>query len=141
MKSLNSISRRLFALLILSLTLLAATPTQNAAAQAHTVRLVIDYGDGTQKIFTDLPWSKGVTAFDIMNAAQNHPHKITFSYSGSGTTAFLTDIDGQGNEGGGAGKKNWLFWVNTSFADRSFGVYELMPMDVVTWRFAIYEGK
>ena len=65
----------------------------------------------------------------------------TFSYTGSGASAFLTRIDDVANEGGGGAKKNWQLSVNTSYADRSFGVYELQPLDVVFWRFTTQEGK
>jgi hypothetical protein len=37
-----------------------------------------------------------------MNAAKGHPHGITFSYTGSGGSSFLTKIDDVANEGGGA---------------------------------------
>ena len=45
------------------------------------------------------------------------------------------------NEGGSGAKKNWQLWVNTSYADKSFGVYEVQPLDVVFWRFTTQEGK
>ena len=64
-----------------------------------------------------------------MNAAKDRPHGITFSYSGSGASAFLTRIDDVANEGGA--KKNWQLWVNTSYADKSFGVYEVQRRGVL----------
>ena len=64
---------------------------------------------------------------------------VTFSYTGSGASAFLTRIDDVANEGGA--KKNWQLWVNTSYADKSFGVYEVQPLDVVFWRFTTQAGK
>ena len=66
---------------------------------------------------------------------------LTFSYTGSGASAFLTRIDDVANEGGAAAKKNWQLWVNTSYADKSFGVYEVQPLDVVFWRFTTQAGK
>jgi hypothetical protein len=111
------------------------------AAQGATVRLVIDYGDGTVKIFTELPWTKGTTVLDVMNAAKARPRGITLRHSGSGETAMLSEIDGLPNEGGGSGKRNWQLWVNTTYAERGFGVYELQPLDVVTWRFGAARGK
>src|SRR5215471_6993989 len=36
-------------------------------------------------------------------------------------------------------KKNWQLWVNTSYADRGFGAYEVQPLDVVFWRFTTQE--
>src|SRR5262245_2014877 len=117
------------------LTMLLLGACADSFAQPATVRLVIDYGDGVTKTITDLPWSKGQTVLDVMNAAKNHPHGITFNASGSGASAFLTQIDDVANQGGGAGKKNWQFWVNAAYADRSFGAYEVQASDVVFWRF------
>jgi Domain of unknown function (DUF4430) len=69
--------------------------------------------------------------------------KITVQnyYTGSGDAAFLTRIDDVPNEGGGGGRKSWQLWVNTAYADRSFGVYEIQALDVVYWRFTTKEGK
>jgi hypothetical protein len=111
------------------------------AAQSAAIRLVIDYGDGVIKTMTGLPWSKGSTVLDVMNAAKARPHGMTFSYSGSGGSSVLNQIDDARNEGGGVGQKNWQLWVNTTYADRSFGVYEVQAFDVVYWRFTTQEGK
>src|SRR2546427_5001000 len=86
----RSLTRRAAATLLA--LLLVATTSHWALAQSATVRLVIDYGDGAVKIFTDLPWSKGTTVLDVMNAAQGRPHGITFKQTGSGA-ALLTQID------------------------------------------------
>ena len=126
----------------LALILLWAGATHDrTAAQAATVRLIIDYGDGVIKTMTGLPWSKGNTVLDVMNAAKGHPHGITFSYTGSGGSSFLTKIDDVANEGGGAAKKNWQLWINTMYADRGFGSYEVQAFDVVFWRYTTQQGK
>ena len=78
-------------------------------AQSPTVRLVVDYGDGVTKTIAQLPWAKGSTVLDVMNAAKNRPHGISFEYTGSGAASFLTRIDDLANQGGG--KKNWQLWV------------------------------
>ena len=136
----NRLTRRSMGILLAAILLAFAASGDRAHAQAATVRLVVDYGDGVIKTITGLPWAKGSTVLDVMNAAKDRPHGITFSYTGSGASAFLTRIDGVANEGGG-GRKNWQLWVNTSYADRSFSVYEVQPLDVVFWRFTTQEGK
>jgi Domain of unknown function (DUF4430) len=133
------LTRRAAARLLGAVLLIVATASDRAQAQSATVRLVIDYGDGVSKTITGLPWAKGSTVLDVMNAAKSRQHGITFSYTGSSASAFLTRIDDVANEGGG--KKNWQLWVNTSYADKSFAVYELQPSDVVFWRFTMQEGK
>jgi Domain of unknown function (DUF4430) len=134
-------TRRSLAAVLAAMPLLAGAMLDRATAQATTVRLVIDYGDGAMKTMTNLPWAKGNTVLDVMNAAKNHPHGITFNYTGSGGSAFLTKIDDLANEGGGGAKKNWQLWVNTMYADRGFGAYEVQPFDVVFWRFTTRQGN
>ena len=136
----NRLTRRSAAIMLATM-LLAVAAGERARAQTATVRLVVDYGDGVIKTFTDLPWAKGNTVLDVMNAAKDRPRGITFSYTGSGASAFLTRIDDVANEGGSGAKKNWQLWVNTSYADRSFGAYEVQPLDVVFWRFTTQERK
>lgn len=114
-----------------------------AAAQntAQTVRLVVDYGDGTTKTIGDLPWTKDNTVLDAMTAAAGRPHGISFSYTGSGATAVMTRIDDVENQGGGTAKKNWQYWVNDAYGDRSFAAFELHAQDVIVWRFATQQGQ
>jgi hypothetical protein len=134
----NRLTRRAAGILLATMLLVTAMGDR-PHAQSATVRLVVDYGDGVIKTITGLPWAKGSTVLDVMNAAKSRPHGISFSYTGSGASAFLTRIDDVANEGGS--KKNWQLWVNTSYADKSFGVYEVQPLDVVFWRFTTQEGK
>ena len=137
MKHCNRLTRRSVAILLATILFFAAS--DRAEAQDATVRLVVNYGNGVIKTIIGLPWTKGSTVLDVMNAAKNRPHGINFSYTGSGASAFLTRIDDVANEGGS--KKNWQLWVNTSYADKSFAVYEVQPLDVVFWRFTTQEGK
>lgn len=137
----NRPTRRSMGILLATLLLAFAAAGDRAQAQSATVRMVVDYGDGVIKTITGLPWAKGSTVLDVMNAAKDRPHGITFSYTGSGASAFLTRIDDVANEGGGGARKNWQLWVNTSYADRSFGAYEVQPLDVVFWRFTTQAGK
>jgi hypothetical protein len=76
-----------------------------------------------------------------MKAATSRPHGISFSYTGSGASAVLTKIEDGQNQGGGAGKKNWQYWVNGAYGDRSFAAFELQAQDQVLWRFATEQEK
>jgi len=127
-----------------SLLVLAFAWTSPPAAgedTAQTVRLVVDYGDGATKTVNNLAWAKGSTVLDAMKAATARPHGISFSYTGSDAAAVLTRIDDVQNEGGGAGKRNWQYWVNDAYGDRSFAIFELQAQDVVLWRFTTEQGK
>lgn len=128
---------------IVALGLMAAGLARTGAAAPPpakpAVRLIVDFGDGAQRVYSALPWTKGMTVLDAMERARAHPHGIAFEHIGRGETAFLTRIEDLKNEGGG--KRNWHYWVNTDLADRSFGVYALEPADVVTWKFAAREDQ
>ena len=137
----HRLTRRAAGIILAAILLAIAVASDQTHAQTATVRLVVDYGDGVIKTIAGLPWAKGSTVLDVMNAAKDRPHGISFSYSGSVASAFLTRIDDIANEGGAATKKNWQLWVNTSYADKSFGVYEVQPLDVVFWRFTTQAGK
>lgn len=129
----------LAALLLLGLAW--ASPPAAGQDTAPSVRLVVDYGDGATKTVNDLAWAKGSTVLDAMKAATARPHGISFSYTGSDAAAVLTRIDDVQNEGGGPGKKNWQYWVNDAYGDRSFAICELQARDVVVWRYATEQGK
>jgi hypothetical protein len=103
---------------------------------AKMVRLTIDYGDGVQKTFADLPWKEGITVFDSLQAAAKHPRGIKVSHQGSGATTLITAIDDLKNEGRG---RNWLFEINGKLGEKSCAVIELKPGDAVLWRFATYK--
>ena len=99
------------------------------------VRLVIDYGDGVQKHFTQLAWSDQMTVLDALTAASRHPRGIKFKTRGKAATTFVTKIDDLENEGR---QRNWVYSVNRELADRSCGVYTLKPGDAILWKFGEY---
>jgi hypothetical protein len=108
------------------------------AAPGQSVQLVIDYGDGTQKRFTALPWRDGMTVLDVMQASQRHSHGIAIAVRGSGETALLTKLDDVANEEGAAGARNWIFYVNDHMADRSLGATPVKSGDTILWKFERY---
>jgi hypothetical protein len=106
------------------------------ASAADTVKLVVDYGDGVEKHFTQLAYKKDMTVLDAVRTAEKHAHGIKAEVRSSGSTAFLTQIDDVKNEGSG---KNWVFRVNGKLGDRSIGIHQLQAGDAVLWRFQEYE--
>ncbi len=99
------------------------------------VRMVINYGDGVEKHFTQLAWRDGMTVLDALIAAEKHPHGIKIKYRGKGATAFLTKIDDLENEGR---TRNWIYRVNSKLATRGFGIFTLKPGDTILWKFGEY---
>ena len=107
------------------------------ASAAEQCKVIIDYGDGSQKHFTELLWRDGLTVLEATKLAEKHPRGITTKSRSSGSTAFLTQIDDVSNEGGSG--RNWVFRVNGKLGDRSCGVYKVEAGGTVLWRFQTYE--
>ncbi len=138
----RSIGRRAVVLAAALLVVATAWATRPVAGGSEdTVRLIVEYGDGASKTVAHLPWAKGHTILDAMKAATTRPHGISFSYTGSGDSAVLTKIDDVQNEGGGAGRKNWQYWISGTYGDRSFAVFELQAEGTIVWRFTTEQGK
>ncbi len=135
----------LIALLVCWTASLIATPQRVCGAETKTetktVELTIDYGDGSQKRFTQLAWARNMTAQDAMIAAREHRRGIQFKHRGRGSFALLTQIDDLSNQGGGSTKKNWIFWVNGKRATKGFGALVLQPGDKVLWKFTVYRAN
>jgi O6-methylguanine-DNA--protein-cysteine methyltransferase len=124
------------AILLLGGMFLADGGISAAEPVKETVTLVIDYADGVEKHFRELPWKTGATVLDVMQAAQRHPRGSRFVYRGTGDIAFLTQIDDLKNEGNG---RNWIFSINGDVAKRSFAVSEVKAGDRVLWKFTQYK--
>lgn len=113
----------------------AGTP----APAATTVTVLIDFGDGSQRRFSELAFTPGMSAVDAILAAQAHPRGPAVESTGSGETAFVTAVDGVRNEGGGEKARNWQFFVNDDFGRRGAGATILKPGDRVAWAFAVWQ--
>lgn len=108
----------------------------------EAVNLVIDFDDGQQRHF-QLAWREGMTALDALESASQRQRGIVYTQRGNGEMAMITAIDALANEGGGgnaSGKgRNWIYRVNGQLADKSCGVYEIRPQDVILWKFGTYD--
>ena len=105
----------------------------------NTVELSIDFGAGKTKHFKQIAWSRDMTVLMAMELAKEQHPGLDFKYRGRGGTAFLTQIDDIKNEGGGSGKKNWIFLVNGKQGTKGFGAHKLMQGDKVLWKFTQYK--
>ncbi len=136
------LGRRTLVVAVALLLAVAGSLAGSAAESAdNTVRLTVDYGDGVSKTINGLAWAKGYTVLDVMKEATARPHGNSFSFTGTGDAAMLTKIDDVASEGGGAGKKNWQYWVNGAAGDRSFAIFALQAQDDIVWRFTTEQGQ
>lgn len=115
---------------------LTAASRAPAAPPAQNVRLVIDYGDGAELHLNGIAWRDGLTAFDVLSAAQKHPHGVRFRHRGSGALAKVEQIGDLTNEGNG---KNWIYSVNGKQGEVGSGAYQLKAGDTILWKFQAYE--
>ena len=81
-----------------------------------TVALTIDYSNGAQKHFSSIPWKKGLTILDAIQASGGIPPKaaITFGSDRAGHVLGLTIDEVPPEE---ARESEWVVWVNA----KSFG--------------------
>lgn len=112
----------------------AAEPT--AKRDPPTVKLIVDFGDGSQKHFTQLTWEQGMTAWNALQKAQKHPRGIRVQSRGEGDTLLVTQIDDAANEA--TTGLNWIYRVNDKLGDRSAGITVVQPGDIVLWRLESY---
>lgn len=102
-----------------------------------SVRMVVDYSDGVEKHFKEIPWRDGLTVLDVLKHAAKHPRGIKYEGTGSGATFFLGSLDGVKNQDGS--DRNWIFSVNGKKGNKSCAVTELKPSDVVEWKFDTFD--
>lgn len=114
-----------------------ATPTTTPAIT--TVSLAIDFGNGFEMHYTALPHTPKMTAFDVLQRAGEHAHPLTFKHTGSGTTAFISQIGDTTNQKGPE-SFYWQYRVNGQYAKKGAGAYEISPGDQVRWFYGKYEA-
>ena len=102
-----------------------------------SAELVVDYGDGAQKRFPSVPWTKGMTVLDALQWADDHPHGIELQCRGKGSLALVGKIDDLKNSGGTG--KNWIFYVNQKLSQRGCGATEIAANDQILWRYEVYK--
>jgi hypothetical protein len=123
-------------LLVGQLAVGAAETAGPERAEPDPVCLIVDYGDGVQKHFTQLPWKAEMTVLDALLLARDHQRGIRLDYRGRAATSLVTQIDDLANQGGGG--RNWIYYVNKKPGSRSCGIQPLQAGDTVLWKFERY---
>ncbi len=96
---------------------------------ALPVSLTIEFAGGRQPFVAEAAWFRGMTVRDALQQVR----RVELEEQGTGQAAFLTSINGVGNEG--ASGRNWLYSVNGKSADRSYAAYIVEPGDRILWTF------
>ena len=119
----------------------AGAPQEPAAAGTLSIAVVIDYNDGCQRVYPRIPWAAGMTAWDALAAIQRLPHGVAVEKSGSTSRdAFIRRIDDLANEGGGKGKRNWLYWIDGVMAKQGVGTQPINAGQTLLFKFAVWES-
>ncbi len=116
---------------------LDAAATKPVDATGKTVSLLIQFGDGRERMFDAVDWHSGMTVDDLMSATSRLPGGIAYRAEGDRDMKLLVSIGDSVNERDGG--RNWTYQVNDVPADRSLAVYELQPGDRVLWTFGRLE--
>lgn len=126
--------------LLALLAILLALPfhSHRLLAQGQTstdepVVVILRFGDGSERHYTQIRWTDGLTALDALQRAADHPRGFPLQVRGKGKTAFVVSIDGLSNEGDSG--KNWIFRVNGTVGEQSAGVVSVSAGGRVEWNF------
>jgi len=93
-----------------------------------TVSLTIDYSNGAQKHFSNIPWTKGLTLLGAIEATATIPPGSIVSF-GSDRSGHAIGLVVDGIPQGDSAATEWLIWVNAKpfggriGTDTSFGFH------------------
>jgi hypothetical protein len=116
--------------------------------KGSAVSLFIDYSNGVQKIFANIPWATGMAVLDVLEEARSAGPGLMFEFSGSFTDRGGRDVGTIASIDGVAGESNdekWLFWVNRKYMGQGLrarghpteiGEPRVEAGDVVTFKLA-----
>jgi hypothetical protein len=107
---------------------------QPRSPASKTVNLSIDFGDGRKQDLPALPFKEGMTVLDLLDEASAQPMALKIEKRGSGATAFVDAIDSVRN--GGAGHRNWVYFINDQKGPEGAGAAGIMPGDRVLWKYS-----
>jgi hypothetical protein len=77
-----------------------------------TVALTIDYSNGAQKHYSNIPWTKDLTILAAIQATEQMPPRTTVKFgsdrSGHAMALVIDEMPGQ------KGAFTWSFWINAT---------------------------
>ena len=99
---------------------LAGHVSLNIQQVTNTVALTIDYSNGSQKHFSNIPWKEGMTILDVIEAAKGIPPGATVKY-GSSRSGQVIGLVIDGLPQGDAPAVEWVTRVNAKRFDGRLG--------------------
>ncbi len=110
----------------------SASEAEIADPVTGVVTIEVVSPDGTKTITID-DVATGTTVEQVMRLAKDLPVKI----SGSGTTAFVDQIDGKST----SASEGWTYQIDGEKVHAGVGVTKLSPPTTVSWKFTGWDAK
>lgn len=106
--------------------------TNTGVTKPVTVKIYGPISTGNKVIASgNISYKKGATVFSVLQTLSKQKG-FKIGYSGSGSSAYITMINGKYAGSGGAGG-GWLYSVNGTYSSYSAGAYKVKSGDVVQW--------
>lgn len=99
---------------------------------------MLDYGDGSVKVYKDLLVATGETMMQLLEKTTQDA-KLEFttkSYAGLGKI-----VESIGRKKNGANNMYWQYWVNNQYVPVGAESYVVKPGDVISWKFINYKQE
>lgn len=138
----NCFYKRLAALLLVVLGVSSALAISEVRAQSPTQLTVMDklrlkIVSGEEKQMFEIESSEKLkTVSDLLKHVAEANETFKYKSRGSGRTFFITEINGQKNEG--ARGRNWIYTVNGKLGNKSAGLFEIKAGDEIEWNLKRY---
>ena len=138
----NCFNKRLAALLLVVLGVSYALAISEVRAQSPTQLTVMDklrlkIVSGEEKQMFEIESSEKLkTVSDLLKHVAEANESFKYKSRGSGRTFFITEINGQKNEG--ARGRNWIYTVNGKLGNKSAGLFEIKAGDEIEWNLKRY---
>ncbi len=138
----NCFNKRLAALLLVVLGVSSALAISEVRAQSPTQPTVMDklrlkIVSGEEKQMFEIESSEKLkTVSDLLKHVAEANESFKYKSRGSGRTFFITEINGQKNEG--ARGRNWIYTVNGKLGNKSAGLFEIKAGDEIEWNLKRY---
>jgi hypothetical protein len=105
-------------------------------AQKQVASLMIDYGDGHVKTYSEIPVVVGETLIQLL---EKQTKAVTLNFTTKKYDSLGTLVETIGNKTNGAENKYWQYWVNNQSMPYGADQYKVQPGDVIEWKFLNYK--
>jgi len=102
----------------------------------QTASLMLDFGDGHVKVYSEIPVVAGETLIHLLEK-QAKTAKLDFTVKKYDSLGVL--VETIGDKTNGEQNKYWQYWVNNQSMPYGADQYKVQPGDVIEWKFLNYK--